>query len=254
MIVTTSSGQGAPSSKITDAWVSVNGRFLGVWELPARIPVLAEGVQRVSVVPGIKRNGVYDDRLRYPFLQAWSGEADLVLEQATTIAPSSAYLGTTAFWVESFDDAFTYFSVSDTADELLRFTPEEHPTLVRDGSACGGVRLNEASSSVRLVSDQDFEASSGPSFLEIDLSSDVELVVGVTYTSGGLTRSEPVVITSPTTSNGDSPVWNKVYIDLSALFNTSGISDRDVFIEGNLPNGRSQALFLLDNIKLVRFE
>ena len=41
--LTTTPEQGASTSKITDAWISVDGTLIGVWELPARLPVLAEG-------------------------------------------------------------------------------------------------------------------------------------------------------------------------------------------------------------------
>ena len=53
--MTTDPSQGAPSTKITDAWVTVNGTFVGVWELPARIPVLGAGQAEVEVAPAIKR-------------------------------------------------------------------------------------------------------------------------------------------------------------------------------------------------------
>src|SRR5438045_9346172 len=59
--------QGGATSKVTDAWVSVDDHFIGVWELPAHVPVLATGEHRITVVPAIKRNGTFDDRLRYPF-------------------------------------------------------------------------------------------------------------------------------------------------------------------------------------------
>jgi hypothetical protein len=66
--------------------------------------------------------------------------------------------------------------------------------------------------------------------------------------------AEPVVVLTPTTPNGNSPIWNKVYIDLSALFNTGAVNERDIYIEGTLSSGMSSGLFLVDNIKLVRSE
>ncbi len=39
----TTQGEGSASSAITDVWLTVNGEFLGAYELPARIPVLQTG-------------------------------------------------------------------------------------------------------------------------------------------------------------------------------------------------------------------
>jgi len=250
--LTTTPEQGVATSKVTDAWVSVNDRLIGVWELPAKVPVIAEGVNRLTVVPAIKRNGTYDDRLRYPFFASWSTNVELAEQAYVEVAPATTYLTTTSFWIESFDDVGTLFETANDADSLIRFTVEEHPTLVRDASPCGGAELTSSNPSVRLQSDVNFLGASGPVFLEMDYSTDVQLVVGVIYRQDGFDIVEPVVVVTPTTPTGTSPIWNKIYVDLSALFNTGSVSDRDVYIEGTLTGGANSGLFLLDNIKLVQ--
>ena len=47
--------QGSSSEKITDAWIYVNGNLEGAYELPAIIPLHYEGIQDLSIYPGIKR-------------------------------------------------------------------------------------------------------------------------------------------------------------------------------------------------------
>jgi hypothetical protein len=254
VVLITTPEQGVATSKVTDVWVSVNDRLVGVWELPARIPVIGEGSNRITVVPAIKRNGMYDDRLRYPFFASWSGSVELSEQSTVSIAPTTSYFSTTDIWIESFDDIGMLVETSDPADTLIRFTVEEHPTLVRDDTPCGGARLTSSNPSVRIQTDQDFLGASGPVFLELDFSTDVQLVVGVRYNNAGFDAVEPVVVLTPTTPNGNSPIWNKVYIDLSALFNTGAVNERDIYIEGALSSGMSSGLFLVDNIKLVRSE
>ena len=250
--LTTLPEQGEPTSKITDAWVSVNGKFMGVWELPARIPVLAEGTNRVTVVSAIKRNGTYDDRLRYPFFTSWEGNVDLNTRETASVAPSTTYASNTTFTVEPFDAVGTIMDAADSGDTLLIFRPEVDPDLVRDGTPVGGVELTSSNPIARVHTDLNLGASAGPVFLEMDYSTDVELTVGVEYRQEGFDISEPVVKVVPTTSNGRTPAWNKIYIDLSTLFNTSGLSSRDIYIEGRLGPGGSSGLFLMDNLKLVR--
>ncbi len=252
--MSTMPGQGAPSTKITDVWVSVNGTFAGVWELPARIPVLASGEASISVVPAIKRNGLFDDRLRYPFYRTWEGSTTLAPGTTSAVEPGTAYLPGLSFWLEPFDAAGTLLNATSPGDTLLIFRAETDPALVRDGSPVGGVELTAANGVARLSTDEDFERASGPVFLELDYSTDVELDIGLLYAQGSFVAEERYVTLVPTTSNGRSPVWNKAYIDLSTLWNTSSVTSRDLFFEARLGSGQGVGLALLDNIKIVRFE
>ena len=54
--------KGSSSSKITDAWVYVDNNIVGVYELPARVPVLKSGVHSVYIRPGIMYDGNSDTR------------------------------------------------------------------------------------------------------------------------------------------------------------------------------------------------
>lgn len=249
----TTAGQGAPTAKITDAWVSLNGSLLGVWELPARVPALAQGTNTITVTPAIKRNGTFDDRLRYPFFNSWDGIVDLVQEGSSTIAPQTTYISQTEFWIEAFEDAFGQFNVTDDSDTTLtRFIPSEHPELsYLDGSPIGGFVLAGDRTHMRIYSDEDYEAPGGPVFLELDYRSNVVLTVGVLYSVGGSAIEDDYVYLVPTGENSGNMPWNKIYIDLSPVFN-SGIAERDIFIEADLPSGQGSAEVYLDNFKLLR--
>src|SRR5688500_13907587 len=65
----TLAGEGTSKQDITDAWVYVQGQAIGVFELPARIPVLAEGNPEVWVYAGIKKDGISSTRVKYPFFK-----------------------------------------------------------------------------------------------------------------------------------------------------------------------------------------
>jgi hypothetical protein len=118
----------------------------------------------------------------------------------------------------------------------------------------GGIDLTATNSLVRLLTNEDFPAASGPVFLEMDYSTDVELEVGVSYVDGSFGNSEPYVTLLPTCTNGRSPVWNKAYLDLSSLFNTGSLSARDLYFQAQLGIGQTRGTVLLDNLKIVRFQ
>lgn len=244
--------QGGNTSKITDVWVSVNDRSMGSWELPARVPVLGDGERTISVTAAIKRNGAYDDRLRYPYYTTWRGPVELVPGTSRTVAPVVTYEPVASFWLERFNDAGTLFTVSESSDTtLLVYTAAEHPEVVLDGTSCGGFVLETGRERMSLFTEQDFAPTVGASFVELDYSTDVNLTIGLVYVRDGLERSEPWVVLVPTVPEGGLR-WNKVYIDLSEFFNTAGITGRDIYISAQLPAGQSTAHVYMDNVKLVQ--
>ncbi|MFN3875005.1 MAG: hypothetical protein ACK4L7_03710 [Flavobacteriales bacterium] len=248
-------GQGGSTSKITDAWVTLDERTLGVWELPARIPALAEGAHVIGVAPAVKRNGAFDDRIRYPFYTAWSGQALLAREGTSVVQPTTAYVSEAAVWHEGFDDPFSLLiNAAESDTPLVRFTPTAHPELLfLENGPCAGFRLDAAHRFARVLTDEDFEASGGPVFLEIDHRGDIAITVGLIYVAQGLERVEPYYIGLPTLRSDGSMPWNKAYIDLSGLFN-SPVSQRDIYIEVRLPEDRSNGQAYIDNVKLLRMQ
>jgi hypothetical protein len=244
---------GTTTSRITDIRVSVDDELLGSWEVPARIPVLREGATKIQIDPWVKRNGTYDDRVRYPFYTRWEGTVDLTPEGNHVIQPQVEYTEQTVQWVESFEEAGIQLIPTNASNvELQRFTPQEHPHIVQPGgSPAAGSFLPGSGSYIRLITDQNFVVTGGPIFLELDYSTNVVLTIGILYTLNGVPSSEPYVYLVPTAGGSETPVWNKVYIDLSPVFNLSSISNRDIYIEAVGPASGTGAVFL-DNVKLVR--
>ena len=65
----TESFEGSDSQNLTDAWVTMDGNFLGAFELPCTIPILGDGAHEFRVSSGIKANGISATRIIYPFFQ-----------------------------------------------------------------------------------------------------------------------------------------------------------------------------------------
>ncbi len=251
----TTVGQGGSTTKVTDAWVTVDEKLLGVWEIPARIPVLAEGTHTIGLEPAVKRNGTFDDRVRYPFFKPWSQTVDLRREGSVTLDPVTGYVDAANIWSEGFEDPFSLFTNAANNDtDLIRFTPATDPELLYlENSPCAGFRLDAAHRFARIHSDMDFASFGGPCFLEIDHRGDLQITVGVLYLADGLQRAEPYIYLPATHRSDGSMPWSKVYIDLSGFFN-SPVSQRDIYIEAQLPESRSSAQVYFDNIKLLRIQ
>lgn len=243
--------EGGNTSKITDAWVTIDERSVGVWELPARIPVIGDGPHSISVTAGVKRNGAFDDRLRYPYYTIWRSTVQLKAASSATVEPVVRYEAST-IWSERFNLAGSQLLANSQSDTtLLLISPSSRPDAVLDGTQVGGFVLDAEHDFVALETDQDFPAAYGPAYLELDYSTDINLTIGLTYVEDGSTRYEPWVILVPTVAVG-SIGWNKVYVDLTDYFNRTGISGRDIYIGAQLSGGRTSAAAYFDNLKIVR--
>ena len=91
VLETDENSEGSNRHEIKDAWVSVNGSFLGVYPLPALVPVLETGVQEVRLFPGISVSGLNDYRITNPLYTFYENDIDLEAGVADTIHPTVAY-------------------------------------------------------------------------------------------------------------------------------------------------------------------
>lgn len=117
-LTTNNSTEGTNSHNITDAWVYIDNDLVGVYELPAKFPVLKEGNVKLDVYPGIKENGISERRVKYLFYEGFSQQIILEKNKTLTVSPTTKYTSSTKFyWMEDFESAglpFSYPSGSDT--------------------------------------------------------------------------------------------------------------------------------------------
>ncbi|HZF99546.1 MAG TPA: hypothetical protein VEY71_01015, partial [Chitinophagales bacterium] len=59
--------QGSASEKISNTWLFLNNRPLGVFNRTGHIPVIGDGENMITAVAGIMENGVAAVRVIYPF-------------------------------------------------------------------------------------------------------------------------------------------------------------------------------------------
>lgn len=243
--------EGSSSSKITELWVYLDDEALGVWEPPAKVPMLASGTRNVQLIAGIRRNGISSDIIEYPFYDTWEMPVDLVLEQTTVVEPVFTYFSGLDIWIEAFEDPGYKFTVSTESDTTL-YT-ETDPALVFEGNASGAFYLDEQRPFFRCVTDEDFTVNGlGPVFLELDYRCDHRFLIGVYYDLAGIVVQEPYLFVAPTKRDDGGMPWNKIYVDLSPLFNQGAITNREFYIESQLDIGATSAEIYLDNIKLLR--
>lgn len=247
-VVVGGNGQ-AISSKITDLWVYVNDQPVGVWEPGKPIPLIAEGPTNVKCIAGVRKNGVTDDRIQYPFYQTWQQTLPLEREQTTVVHPAFLYYANLTYWLADFDSGLRFDTTNCTA--TMTIVPSDS-TLAGQGTGNGRINLDGSHPIYRGLSSGDpFTGIGSTAFLEVDYRSDAPLTIGVYYTYAGQAHPTPYVVAKATKRPDGSIPWNKIYVDMATPWNVPGAMDKRIYMEASLPGGATSATVDVDNVKLV---
>ncbi len=255
--------EGASSHEIVDAWVYVGSDFIGVFEMPVTIPVLASGKKDVTVLAGIKRNGISSDREIYPFYRGYSVEMELIPSKVDTLRPVVEYREDIKFvWMEDFEDNTLSLegSGSNTTTDSLFITDDAEDVFEYDGVANRysgkvimpkGLQIFEN----RSVDLFDFPRSGQEIFLELNFKCNTEFIVGLYPFNNTIINGLPVVNLFSTEDSEGVMQWKKVYVSFKEDVNSARNigADFKVFFNTQTNVSEGEPQIVLDNIKLLHF-
>ena len=247
--------EGSDSRNIVAGWLTVNGEFLGAYELPALVPVLATGTADIRIQAGILDNGVTLIPEIYPFYTSHDVVLDLAENEVDTIRPSIGYEPNTQFaFIEDFESDNHLFQdiIAGDGDHVLVRSNED----VFEGNFSGRINLDSAFTQVIAATLQrykDLNSTNINVYLEVDFKSDVPVAFGLIGHSGlvsGTAIAGPGFLPSET--------WDKIYLNLTPQFLEGTFDEHQVTFQAVIPflNGQptlSTAKVYMDNIKLVHF-
>lgn len=251
---------GTESNNISDAWVFVNGKLIGTFELPASIPVLASGAAKVEVLPGIYGDGQKGARFPFGFYTQFDTTLNFEPGKELFIAPKVKFAPATAFPFDVYED-FTIFS--GVADVQLRSGSPYKLEVNKDSLAnfpyAAGVvgvvyAIPGITQPVVLESifngklPQTISGIQSGVFLEFDYRSTVDFEVGVTATINGQSEA----ITDLTVRKNRN--WTKMYVNLTDEVNIPELKNgtfRMLWETRSLTDSRDY--FAIDNIRLLHF-
>jgi hypothetical protein len=250
---------GAAWQKITEAWVRVNGEFLGAYTLPAEVPVLAEGPVNVVLLPGIAENGDNATPNIYPFLKQYETKPTLKPGQATAVRPQTAYdLPTIKFAWDTLSTTFdsgsplnlenrdqdqaTGFVLSTngafSGRSILLEVDEKHP------------KMEIATEAVGLPNSPDRQV-----WLELHHRSDVNFNFFLVGVSGNEPENGKAVYQFKARPDD----WNKIYLNLTDFVAELRRDRYRLFFQVELPKDaagkptKAGGYARLDNIRLLHF-
>lgn len=257
--LTTSVGEGSNSNAIVDAYVFIDGSFLGVYTLPATLPVLASGETRVEIAPGIKDNGIDATPEIYPFFDIYQVDVDLQATEVDTIRPVTQYSDDLKFSIlENFENTLQVFR--DDIDEDDGTSVELSSEVVFEGSRSGKIELTKDHPIIQVASIRLSELPIGSQgvYLELNYRSEVVFEAGVYYYNNLNERTSDF-----RHGVNAKATWNKIYINMTPEFtdivNIPDLTEfqigfRSVMArdeDGEYLDGSRE--IYLDNVKLVHF-
>ena len=245
---------GTSSAKVTEVWVYGPADILGVFPLPATIPVLAEGPTELTIYAGIHDNGILARPNIYPFYAPEKLTPDLVRGQVDTIDVSVGYLPADRIKLSLHADFEGFNPLTTDLDDDDRTAV----VLTTEGFEGSGARLAVTDTTRRLsvgyFASVSLPANGSEVYLEMNYRNDIPFSFWLRgKTPAGDLQIEPVSVLNP------HPEWNKIYIPLTQFVNSrQWVEYQPVFdvqlTDDDVASGKTTGEVVLDNLKLLSFK
>ena len=242
---------GVLTQNFSDVWVYIDGKIIGVFELPCKIPVLVSGSCKVTLYPAVKNNGISATKKIYPFVEPFESTLELTPGDTYTFNPITRYYSTTEFWIEDFDES-TVKIAPDASVSNADLNVESNSAIGPWGSY-GHIALNSSDSLwVGVTSDFLYLPKSGAEvYLEVNYKNTNSVLTGLVSYASGVATDHPNISMNAQTSDVQ---WKKIYIDLKDIVsNTASANNYKAYFRTLLDAGLSSSDVYIDNIKIVHF-
>lgn len=240
--------QGEMSHDISQAFVNMDGKILGAFELPAKFPVIGEGEHNFIIIPGIINNGISATKKRYPLMEQLELTVDLIKGDTITINPETQYYEDLNFLIEDFESPSIQFDYANESN--VQLTREDDPAVLQWGGYYGSIVLNNQDSLFSGVTTfgEVLPKQGSEVYLELDYMNSNSMLTGVVSYGNGTYYEDPNIQLNPQ----DNPVWKHIYIDLKEIISFRTNSPfADMSFTAILDELGTEKFVYLDNIKVI---
>lgn len=247
-----SGAEGELSQSLTEAWVYINDKCIGAFELPVKIPILEKGTVNLKVYAGVRNNGISNTKKIYPFCTVYESTINLVQNQTVNIQPVTKYHASTHFIIEDFEGANVLLE-NDPNTSMANFVLDNFDLQPFNGNAYAKVALNSTDSIwVAYTTFASYLPKGKDVYLELDYYTTNNVVTGLLAISpSGIKKNTNIQLNK---SKPASVKWKKIYIDLKELI---GASDASAYFDHSFEAWKESDLatseIRIDNIKVVYF-
>lgn len=242
--------QGELSHNITQVFVNMNGKSLGVYELPAKIPIIADGAQEFVLIPGIINNGISKTKKRFPFMEQYKGIITLKKNDTVSFTPTTRYYSSVKFLIEDFESPSMKLNVS--SESTAKLGRNDDPNILKWGNKYGEILLNDEDSLISFTTN--FETVlpklGAEVYLEFDYMNTNSALTSTISFGNGNYYDDPYLQINP--QKEGKAVWKHAYVDLKENISFRQAAPyNEVKFTMLLDQKGTAKYFYIDNIKLV---
>lgn len=244
------SGQGEMSENISDVWLNMDGKALGVFSLPITIPIIgSEGEHQFILTPGIKNNGISSTKTRYTFMENYSVNLNLSNSDTAQISPETQYFENLNFWVEDFEN-INNLKIEENPVSQVDLETTNDANIVKYGNYCGHIQLTDVDTFfyASAVDPMFLPQNAGKNvFMEVDFLNAHDLSARLIYSVDGFTNDDALV----TMAAQENPVWKKIYINLQEVILARNDADFYAIALRAIKSKVGVQDIYIDNIKVI---
>ena len=243
--------EGILTHNITDAYVLIDDKVVGYFELPIKLPVLTNGEKKIIVYPAIRNNGISSTKKTYPFLEPYTITSTLIKNETIHIKPTTKYYANTKFWIENFEDAGIKLETAPNYPPIL--TTASDPAIVKYGQRYGWIHLTKKDSIwMGTTTKMSLPQYGSEVYLEIDYMNTNNVLTGVNSYGNLSFKANPNIQLNA--QKDSEKRWKKIYIELKEILSFStNYTLFEQFLRAELDPGKDYSDIYIDNIKLVYF-
>jgi hypothetical protein len=233
---------GTGRQAINSVWVYLDGESIGVFELPATIPVLLSSKRQLQLAPGVDNQGLKDYKLPYPFFSFYNIDIEPKPGEIVKLQPETKYISDLKFWHSDFESGNVFAKLSgDTSIRIVRGQDS-----VLEGGAAGCISLGNGLANAESTTLISSFSPGTQGYLEFNYKGNLSFQVGIlVILSSGTQYSYLAGIKA-------KEEWGKFYLDINQYTaQYSGALGYSVLIKSSLEEGQTGGYVLLDNIKAV---
>ena len=234
---------GSVSHDIKSVWAFFDGQTVGVFDLPANIPVLAGKEGELKLAPGIDNQGLTTYQELYPFYTIYTTSLSPEPGKVVTLVPETKYVTDIKAFKEDFESQGMSLVKLSGDTSFIRVTDQDK---VFEGGGAAYLQLNTSmpnSESIMAIGTKPVDNA----FLEFNYKANVDFTVGI-YVFGVNTSSYLAGVTG----KGDG--WKKFYVNIyNYIKQYPNATNLGILIKSSLPEGQTDGYVLLDNIKVISF-
>jgi hypothetical protein len=240
---------GKETHNITDVWVFQDDQSIGVFPLPAKVPVFTDkDSARIKILAGIRVNGMVDVQNVYAFYDDIT--VPLRYEPKKTIDVPLDFKSVPNAKLPIDENFESVHTLNVDLDKNFDSKIEIDTTTASLGKRCGVVNLSNAASFVEVASSREIlpsEVIGIRSYLEFDYRGEGEIAVGVAKVKGAVFKSDYVLFV-PGKAN-----WNRIYVDLQDILQAKDYDSYRILISFSKAKNAVSSKLYIDNVKHVHF-